>query len=107
MVCAWAWRVVDTRAYTATRIRHLPGDQRQAGQAVSPGPPRPGPPPADVGRPPRLSPWPPPTHDPAVADMLAKPRREFLKARYSAIRPAPAPPDQTDDYAWTCDTPAA
>src|SRR5258708_7068727 len=38
MVCAWAWRVVDTRAYTATRIRHLPGDQRQAGQAVSPGP---------------------------------------------------------------------
>src|SRR5215472_17388524 len=32
MVCAWAWRVVDTRAYTAARIRHLPGDQRQARQ---------------------------------------------------------------------------
>src|SRR4029453_5983527 len=24
MVCAWAWRVVETRAYTATPIRHLP-----------------------------------------------------------------------------------
>src|SRR6266568_4752684 len=34
MVCAWAWRVVDTRAYTAARIRHLLGDQRQAGHPV-------------------------------------------------------------------------
>src|SRR5512132_3747844 len=35
MVCAWAWRVVDTRAYTATRIRHLLADQRQTRQAAS------------------------------------------------------------------------
>src|SRR5215204_7046643 len=27
MVWAWAWRVVETRAYTATRIRHLLGDR--------------------------------------------------------------------------------
>src|SRR5580700_5120357 len=39
MVCAWAWRVVDTRAYTATRIRYLLGDQRRTRQAVLPGPP--------------------------------------------------------------------
>src|SRR5690348_2732 len=39
MVCARAWRVVDTRAYTATRIMHLLGDQRRAWQAVRPGPP--------------------------------------------------------------------
>src|SRR6266567_3213370 len=39
MVCAWAWRVVDTRAYTATRIRHLLGDHRQIRQAAFSGPP--------------------------------------------------------------------
>src|SRR6476469_6186993 len=38
MVCAWAWRVVDTRAYTAARIRHLPSDQRQARPIALPGP---------------------------------------------------------------------
>src|SRR5260370_42586286 len=30
MVCAWARRVAGTRGYTAARIRHLLGDQRQA-----------------------------------------------------------------------------
>src|SRR6516164_6163517 len=38
MVCACACRVVDTRAYTAARIRHLLGDQRQAARPV-PAPP--------------------------------------------------------------------
>ena len=37
MPCAWAWRVVDTRAYAATRISVLLGDQHQAGQAALPG----------------------------------------------------------------------
>jgi hypothetical protein len=32
--CAWAWRVAGTRAYAATRISVLLGDQRQAGQAA-------------------------------------------------------------------------
>src|SRR5438046_2701941 len=40
MPCAWAWRVVDTRAYAATRISVLLGAQRQAGQAALPGPTR-------------------------------------------------------------------
>src|SRR5258708_1248211 len=39
MVGACAWGVVDTRAYTAARIRHLLGDQRQAGQPVLARPP--------------------------------------------------------------------
>jgi hypothetical protein len=34
MVCAWVWRVVDSRAYTAIRIRHLLSDQRQIRQAT-------------------------------------------------------------------------
>ena len=63
--------------------------------------------PADVGLRRLLCPWYRTKHEPAVADMLAKLRREFLKARFSAIRPGHAPHDQIDDYAWTCDTPAA
>src|SRR2546429_1856589 len=42
MPCACAWRVVDTRAYTAALIRHLLGHQRQAGHPV-PAPPAPPP----------------------------------------------------------------
>src|SRR5919204_6500525 len=38
MVWAWAWRVVDTRAYTAARIRHLLGGRRRPGQVASLGP---------------------------------------------------------------------
>src|SRR6266536_5282739 len=38
IVCAWVWRVVDTRACTATRIRHLLGDRRQAWPIALPGP---------------------------------------------------------------------
>ena len=63
--------------------------------------------PADIGRRRLLCPWYRTKHEPAVADMLAKLRREFLKARFSAIRPGHSPHDQIEDYAWTCDTPAA
>jgi len=34
-------------------------------------------------------------------------RREFLKARFSAIRPGQPDPDQIDLDAWTCGTTAA
>ncbi len=63
--------------------------------------------PADISRRRLLCPWYRTRHEPAVADMLAKLRREFLKARFSAIRPARSPDDQIEDYAWTWDTPAA
>ncbi len=63
--------------------------------------------PADIGRRRLLCPWYRTKHEPAVADMLAKLRREFLKARFSAIRPGHSPHDQIEDYAWTCDPPAA
>jgi hypothetical protein len=63
--------------------------------------------PADIGLRRLLCPWYRTKHEPAVADMLAKLRREFLKARFSAIRPGHSPNDQIEDYAWTCDTPAA
>jgi hypothetical protein len=39
--------------------------------------------------------------------MLARLRRDFLKARFSAIQPGWDRLDQIDDYAWTCDTTAA
>src|SRR6266851_3913004 len=45
--------------------------------------------------------------EPAAADMLAKLRREFLTARFSATRPGQTPPGPIRDYAWTCDAPAA
>lgn len=63
--------------------------------------------PADIGQRRLLCPWYCTKREPAVADMLAKLRREFLKARISAIRPGHTPHDQIEDYAWTCDTPAA
>ena len=63
--------------------------------------------PADIALRRRLCPWYRTKHEPAVADMLARLRREFLKARFSAIRPGHSPHDQIEDYAWTCDTPAA
>jgi hypothetical protein len=63
--------------------------------------------PADVGLRRLLCPWYHTKNEPAVADMLAKLRREFLKARFSAIRPGHSPHHQIEDYAWTCDTPAA
>jgi DDE superfamily endonuclease len=63
--------------------------------------------PADIGRRRLLCPWYRTKREPAAADMLAKLRREFLKARFSAIRPGRSPHAQIEDYAWTCDTPAA
>ena len=39
--------------------------------------------------------------------MLARLRREFLKARFSAIRPGHGHLEQIDDYVWTCDITAA
>jgi DDE superfamily endonuclease len=63
--------------------------------------------PADITRRRLLCPWYRTKTEPAVADMLARLRREFLKTRFSAIRPGHSPHDQIEDYAWTCDTPAA
>jgi hypothetical protein len=63
--------------------------------------------PADISLRRRLCPWYRTKTEPSVADMLARLRREFLKARFSAIRPGHSPHDQIEDYAWTCDTPAA
>ena len=54
-----------------------------------------------------LCPWYQSKTEPSPADMLAKLRREFPKARFSAIRPGHNPLDQIDDYAWTCDSTAA
>jgi hypothetical protein len=63
--------------------------------------------PADIGRRRLLCPWYRSKTEPAPADMLARLRREFLKARFSAIRPGQDRLEQIDDYAWTCDTAAA
>lgn len=63
--------------------------------------------PADITRRRLLCPWYRTKTEPSAADMLARLRREFLKARISAIRPAQDQLDQIDDYAWTCDTTAA
>ena len=63
--------------------------------------------PADIGRRRLLCPWYRSKTEPAPADMLARLRREFLKARFSAIRPGQDRLEQIDHYAWTCDTAAA
>jgi hypothetical protein len=54
-----------------------------------------------------LCPWYRAKAEPSAADMLARLRREFLKARFSAIRPGHNHPDQIEDYAWACDITAA
>ena len=63
--------------------------------------------PADIDRRRRLCPWYTTKTVPSATDMLARLRREFLKARFSAIQPGRTHLDQIDDYAWTCDTTAA
>ncbi|MGH3200160.1 MAG: IS701 family transposase [Streptosporangiaceae bacterium] len=63
--------------------------------------------PADIGRRRALCPWYRTKTGPAPADMLARLRREFLKARFSAIPPGQDQLDQIGHYAWTCDTNAA
>ncbi|MGH3070473.1 MAG: IS701 family transposase [Streptosporangiaceae bacterium] len=62
---------------------------------------------ADVATRRLLCPWYQSKAQPSAADMLARLRREFLKARFSAIRPGRSHPDQIEDYAWTCDIIAA
>ena len=54
-----------------------------------------------------LCPWYQAKTEPSPADMLAKLRREFLKTRFSVIKPGHNHPDQISDYAWTCDITAA
>jgi len=63
--------------------------------------------PADVERRRMLCPWYRTKTEPSPADMLAALRREFLKARFSLIRPGQDWLDQTDGYPWTCGAPAA
>jgi hypothetical protein len=63
--------------------------------------------PAGITRRRLLCPWYRTKTEPSAADMLARLRREFLKARFSVIRPGHSPHDQIEDYAWTCDTSAA
>ena|SRR5215472_5994968 len=62
---------------------------------------------ADVTTRQLLCPWYQTKAEPSAADMLAKLRREFLKARFSGIRLGHNPLDQIEDYAWTCDITAA
>jgi hypothetical protein len=63
--------------------------------------------PADIDRRRRLCPWYRTKTGPSPADMLARLRREFLKARFSVIRPGQNPSDQIDLDDWTCDSTAA
>ncbi len=63
--------------------------------------------PADVARRRLLCPWYTTKTEPSTADMPARLRREFLTARFSAIRPGQTPPSQITGYAWACDTLAA
>jgi DDE superfamily endonuclease len=63
--------------------------------------------PVDIERRCRLCPWYRTKTTPSAADMLARLRREFLKARFSAIRPGQDASDQIDLALWTCDSIAA
>jgi hypothetical protein len=63
--------------------------------------------PADIDRRRRLCPWYTTKTEPSPADMLARLRREFLKARFSVIKPGHIHLEQIDDYDWTCDITAA
>jgi DDE superfamily endonuclease len=63
--------------------------------------------PAGIQRRRLLCPWYRTKTEPSPADMLAALRREFLKARFSAIRPGQDQPGQIDDYAWTWEVTAA
>lgn len=63
--------------------------------------------PADIDRRRRLCPWYTTKTEPSPADMLARLRREFLKARFSVIKPGHTHLEQIDDYDWTCHITAA
>jgi hypothetical protein len=63
--------------------------------------------PADIEQRRLLCPWYQTKTEPAPADMLTALRREFLKARFSAIRTGHDGNDQIGLDAWTCGTAAA
>jgi hypothetical protein len=63
--------------------------------------------PADIDRRRRLCPWYRTKTAPSPADMLARLRREFLRTRFSAIRPGQDGSDQIDPDAWACNSTAA
>lgn len=63
--------------------------------------------PADIDLRHRLCPWYRTKTSPSAAGMLARLRREFLRARISAIGPGQDPLDQIELDAWTCDSIAA
>jgi hypothetical protein len=63
--------------------------------------------PADIDLRRQMCPWYHAKTSPSAADMLAKLRREFLHARFSAIQPGQTHTDQIEQYAWTCDAAAA
>ena len=63
--------------------------------------------PADVERRRLLCPWYRTKTEPSAADMLARLRREFLKARFSAIGPGQGYHHQIDPEFWTSDSTAA
>ncbi len=63
--------------------------------------------PADIDRRRRQCPWYRTKTEPSPADMLARLRREFLRARFSAIRPGQPDLDQIELDAWTCGSTAA
>ena len=63
--------------------------------------------PADIGGRRRLCPWYRTKTSPSPADMLARLRRDFLKARFSAIQPGQDGIHQIDLETWTCDSTAA
>ncbi len=63
--------------------------------------------PAGIDRRRQLCPWYRTKTSPPPGDMLASLRREFLKARFSAIRAGQPDPDQIGLDAWTCGSTAA
>ena len=63
--------------------------------------------PADIDRRRLLCPWYRTKTCPSAADMLTSLRREFLTARFSAIRPGRDGKDQIDLETWTCGITAA
>ena len=63
--------------------------------------------PADIELRHRLCPWYRTKTSPSPADMLARLRREFTRARISAIGPGRDHLDQIGAESWTCDTAAA
>ena len=63
--------------------------------------------PADIERRRRECPWYLTKTAPSAGDMLARLRRDLLKARISATLPGQGQPGQTSDHGLTCDTIAA